>query len=48
MIVKKEDVIMMKNINRFWTEQREGIQAAAFTTIMALVIMTVRYMAYFS
>ena len=48
MLVNKAEVLMMKNINRFWTEQREGIQAAAFTTIMALVIMTVRYMAYFS
>ena len=48
MKVKKEEIIMMKNINRFWAEQREGIEVAVFSTVMTLVIMTVRYMAYFS
>lgn len=39
---------MMKNLNRFWSGQKEGIQAVAFSAIMTVVIMTVRYMIYFS
>lgn len=39
---------MMKSVNRFWAQQKEGIGAVAVSMIMTLAIMTVRYMVYFS
>ncbi len=39
---------MVKNINRFWNEQSRNIGAAAFAVAMTVLIVTMRYVSYFS
>lgn len=45
--VNKEEIIMVKNINRLWNEQIKIIGAGAFAAAMALLMVTVRYAWYF-
>ncbi len=48
MEVNKEENIMVKNINRFWNEQSRNIGAGAFAVAMTLLMITMRYVGYFS
>lgn len=38
---------MIKNINKFWMEQRGTIGAGTFAVAMALAVVTMRYVNYF-
>ncbi len=46
--VNKEEMIMNKNVNRLWNEQIKMIGAGAFAAAMAVLMVTVRYVCYFS
>ena len=40
-------LIMVKNINKFWTEQSESIAAGVFGVTILLIVVTFRYINYF-
>ena len=40
-------LIMVKIINKFWTEQSESIAAGAFGVTILLIVVTFRYINYF-
>lgn len=44
---KRRKIIMIKNMNKFWNEQREEIGAGVFAVAMALTVVTLRYVCFF-